>query len=71
MKKHKKLMKIATKSFSNTLKNFAKFSNYLIKEEQDFVTTFSFLASNFNLKLFREPYKFKTLNILKHMNPLI
>ena len=54
----------------------AKFSNFLLKQEQDFLTTFSFSTSFMgcqrftNLKLFRKPCKFKTVNMLKYMNPV-
>ena len=50
MKKHlKKTMKIVTKKvFKELEKLVAKFSNCLVKEEQDFLTKFSFSTSNFD-----------------------
>ena len=54
----------------------AKFSNCLLKEEQDFLTKFSFLTSNFyrlpkfnKSKIIQEAIQ--TMNILKYMNPQI
>ena len=51
MKKHiKKTMKIVTKKFSKTLKCLTltcQIQQLFIKEEQDFLTKFSFLTSNF------------------------
>ena len=68
------------KVFKDLEKLVAKFSNCLLKEEQDFLTKFSFSTSNFyglpkvhKSKIIREAIqvKFKTVNILKYMNPQI
>ena len=48
MKKHKKTNENSDKkNFKDLEKLVAKFSNCLLKEEQDFLTTFSFSTRNF------------------------
>ena len=78
MKKHKKTNENCDKKvFKDLEKLAAKFSNCLLKEEQDFLS-FHFQQVTFmgwqrftNLKVFKKPYKLKTVNMLKYMNPQI
>ena len=75
---YKKPMKIVTKTvFKDLEKLAAKFSNCLLKEEQDFLTKFSFLASNFyglpkvrKSKIIQEAIQIQNSEYVKIYEPL-
>ena len=54
------------KVFKDLEKLVAKFSNFHFQQ-----ANFMVYERSINLKLFRKPYKFKTVNTLKYMNPQI